>query len=155
LAIALAIWSTMTALCGAASSFIHLVLARIGVGAAEGACTPSSHSLIADIFPPRQRGIAMSLLTTSIPVAQLLAPIIGGVVAMKWGWRVAFFVVGLPGVVLATVVFLTMKEPRESGGGVRAPSRSSFLADLKLLLENRAFVWLFVASAFMGQSITS
>lgn len=155
LAIALAIWSSMTAFCGAAASFFHLVLARIGVGAAEGACTPSSHSLIADIFPPRQRGIAMSFLTTSIPIAQLLAPIIGGVVAMKWGWRAAFMVVGLPGIVLAALIFFTMKEPREVADAAPARASSSFLADMRLLLSDRAFVWLFVASAFMGQSITS
>lgn len=154
LAIALAIWSSMTALCGAAGNFIHLVLARIGVGAAEGACTPCSHSLIADIFPPRQRGIAMSFLTTSIPIAQLLAPIIGGVVAMQWGWRAAFAVVGLPGVVLAAVIFWTMQEPRDADRSAR-PARRPFFADLGLLFSNRAFVWLFVASAFMGQSITS
>jgi MFS transporter, Spinster family, sphingosine-1-phosphate transporter len=152
---ALAIWSAMTALCGAAASFAHLVLARIGVGAAEGACTPCSHALVSDIFPPRQRGFAMSLLTTSIPIAQLLAPIIGGYVAMTWGWRAAFAVVGLPGVVLAAVIFFTMKEPREQPGSTHVRTHSSFFADMKLLLGNRAFVWLFVASAFMGQSITS
>jgi predicted MFS family arabinose efflux permease len=155
LAIALAIWSSMTALCGAAANFMHLVLARIGVGAAEGACTPCSHALVSDIFPPRQRGFAMSLLTTSIPIAQLLAPIIGGVVAMNWGWRAAFVVVGLPGVILAAVILFTMKEPREQPGSTHVKSNSSFLADMKLLLANRAFVWLFIASAFMGQSITS
>ena len=152
---ALAIWSTMTALCGAAANFLHLVLARVGVGAAEGACTPCSHALVSDMFPARQRGFAMSLLTTSIPIAQLLAPIIGGYVAMTWGWRVAFVVVGLPGVVLAALIFFTMKEPREQPGSTHVPTRTSFFADMKLLLANRAFVWLFVASAFMGQSITS
>lgn len=152
---ALAIWSTMTALCGAAANFFHLVLARIGVGAAEGACTPCSHALVADLFPPRQRGFAMSLLTTSIPIAQLFAPIIGGVVAMTWGWRVAFAVVGLPGVLLAILIFFTMKEPREAAGSTYVAKPSSFMADMKLLFTNRAFVWLFAASAFMGQSITS
>jgi predicted MFS family arabinose efflux permease len=155
LAVALAIWSSMTALCGAAVNFLHLVIARIGVGAAEGACTPSSHSLIADIFPPRQRGIAMSFLTTSIPIAQLLAPIIGGVIATTWGWRAAFAVVGLPGIALAALIFFTMKEPRDTPGQARAQAPSSFLADMRLLLSDRAFVWLFAASAFMGQSITS
>jgi predicted MFS family arabinose efflux permease len=152
---ALAIWSTMTALCGAAGNFFHLVLARIGVGAAEGACTPCSHALVADLFPPRQRGFAMSLLTTSIPIAQLFAPIIGGVVAMTWGWRVAFAVVGLPGVLLAALIFFTMKEPREAVGSTYVAKPSGFMADMKLLFTNRAFVWLFAASAFMGQSITS
>jgi predicted MFS family arabinose efflux permease len=153
--IALAVWSSMTAFCGIAGNFVHLVVARIGVGAAEGACTPCSHSLIGDIFPPRQRGLAMSLLTTSIPIAQLLAPIIGGVIAMTWGWRVAFAVVGLPGLILAAVIFLTMKEPRDTRADLRDRPTTSFVNDMKLLLANRAFVWLFVASAFMGQSITS
>ena len=152
---ALAIWSTMTALCGAAGNFFHLVLARVGVGAAEGACTPCSHALVSDLFPPRQRGFAMSLLTTSIPIAQLIAPIIGGVVAVAWGWRVAFAVVGLPGVLLAALIFFTMKVPREAAGSTHVHKASSFKADMKILFTNPAFVWLFAASAFMGQSITS
>lgn len=154
LAIALTIWSGLTALCGAAASFMHLVLARVGVGAAEGACTPTSHSLIADAFAPRQRGMALSVLTTSIPVAQLFAPLIGGVVAMTYGWRVAFLVVGIPGLFLAALLWFTVKEPRDS-----APAQqvrvSSFWGDIRILFAKRSFVWLFIASVFMGMSITS
>jgi predicted MFS family arabinose efflux permease len=154
LAIALAIWSGLTAICGAAGSFLHLVLARLGVGAAEGACTPTSHSLIADAFPPRQRGMALSVLTTSIPVAQLFAPLLGGVVAMTYGWRVAFVVVGLPGLLLAALLWLTVKEPRAPGTG--GPAReSTFWGDIRILFAKRSFVWLFIASVFMGMSITS
>lgn len=152
---ALAIWSTMTALCGAAANFFHLVLARIGVGAAEGACTPCSHALVADLFPPRQRGFAMSLLTSSIPFAQILAPIAGAYITARWGWRAAFVIVGLPGVLLAVLMFFTMKEPRDAAGAVQVRRSSSFVADMKLLFAQPAFVWLFAASAFMGQSITS
>lgn len=154
LSIALAIWSGMTALCGLASGFIYLAVARLGVGAAEGACTPTSHSLVADMFPPKQRGIALSLLTTSIPLAQLLAPLIGGVVAMQYGWRMAFIVVGLPGLLLAVLLRLTVKEPRHVSGQEVAKRPGTFLADMRRLFANRAFAWLFVSSAFMNMSIT-
>jgi predicted MFS family arabinose efflux permease len=154
LTVALTIWSGLTAVCGTATSFLHLVLARVGVGAAEGACTPTSHSLIADAFPPRQRGMALSVLTTSIPVAQLFAPLIGGVVAMTLGWRMAFVLVGLPGLILAAVLFLTVKEPRLSAPA--APERvSTFWGDIRILFAKRSFVWLFIASVFMGMSITT
>jgi predicted MFS family arabinose efflux permease len=156
LSVALAVWSGMTALCGAATSFIHLVLARIGVGAGEGACTPVSHSLISDIFPPRQRGLALACLTTSIPLAQLIAPLIGGVIAMEFGWRAAFVFVGLPGILLAILLRATVREPRNDKSNKLASREPAgkFLADMKLLLANRAFVWLFVATVFMGQAIT-
>ncbi|OYY92090.1 MAG: hypothetical protein B7Y45_00985 [Sphingomonas sp. 28-66-16] len=155
LSIALAIWSGMTAACGLAVGFTHLVIARLGVGAAEGACTPTSHSLVADLFEPRQRGLALSVLTTSIPIAQLMAPLIGGVVAMTWGWRTAFVVVGLPGLVLALVIWLTAKEPRHAPGAAKVASPGKFFADMRKLLAKRDFRWLFVASAFMGASITA
>lgn len=154
LSIALAIWSGLTAVCGLATSFSHLVLARVGVGAAEGACTPTSHSLIADTFQPRQRGLALSILTTSIPVAQLIAPLIGGVVAMTWGWRSAFVAVGLPGLILAALLWLTVRDPRAAPAKTDARP-STFFADMKILFAKRSFVWLFVASAFMGASITA
>lgn len=154
LTIALSIWSGLTALCGAATGFVYLVLARIGVGAAEGACTPTSHSLIADVFPPRQRGLALSILTTSIPVAQLFAPLIGGVIAMQYGWRVAFVVVGLPGLLLAALLWLTVKEPRHAAPA-QAPRVSTFWGDIRTLFAKRSFRWLFLASVFMGMSITS
>ncbi len=153
LSIALAMWSAMTAACGLAGSFLHLVVARVGVGAAEGACTPTSHSLVADMFEPRQRGLALSMLTTSIPLAQLMAPLIGGVIAMNYGWRTAFVVVGLPGIAIALVMWLTVKEPRHAAV-VQAPKPGSFFVNMRKLLAKRSFVWLFAASAFMGASVT-
>jgi predicted MFS family arabinose efflux permease len=156
LGIVLTIWSTMTALCGAAAQFVHLLLARIGVGAAEGSCSPITHALIADTFRPQQRGMALSLLTTSSPIAQLIAPLLGGYVAMIWGWRVAFVMIGLPGVVLAAILWHTVREPREQNPRLAQrlqPGR--FLADLRLLLGNRAYLWLVIATIFMGQGLIS
>lgn len=155
LSIAITIRSGMTALCGAATSFAQLALARIGVGAGEGACTPVSHSLISDHFPPRQRGMALSILTTSIPMAQLVAPLIGGVIAMQYGWRTAFVVVGLPGIAVALLLRLTLKEPRnDAANQMAAPARKDagrFRDDLRLLFGNRAFVWHWLGATFWAR----
>ena len=157
LAIALTVWSGMTALCGMAGNYLHLVLARLGVGAGEGACTPVSHSLVSDTFPPQQRGIALAILTTSIPIAQLFAPLIGGVIAMQYGWRTAFFVVGLPGIVVAILLRLTLREPRHDPNNrlvTRSHSGSGrFFDDMRILFANRAFVWLWFGATFLGQAI--
>jgi predicted MFS family arabinose efflux permease len=157
LSIALTLWSGMTALCGVVSNFSQLLLARLGVGAGEGACSPVSHSLVADTFGPRQRGMALAVLTTSIPCAHLMAPLIGAIAATAFGWRAAFIIVGLPGVVLAIVLRLTVKEPRHDRNNAIASHAPAgrFLDDLKLLLRNKAFVWLFIATTFMGQAVTS
>jgi predicted MFS family arabinose efflux permease len=157
LSVALGLWSVMTALCGATSSFLQLTLARLGVGAGEGACSPISHSLVSDTFQPRQRGMALAILTVSIPVAHLMAPLIGAVAASAYGWRAAFVMIGLPGVVLAILLRLTVKEPRHDAANKLAsrerPGR--FLDDIGLLARNKAFVWLFVATTFMGQAVTA
>lgn len=156
LAVAVTVWSTATAFCGAATHFLHLVFARVCVGGAEGACTPTSHSLISDIFPAKQRGLAMAWLTTSIPLAQMIAPILGGLIAMHWGWRTAFVLIGLPGVLIAVLLWRTGREPREQKDfvvPVAKPKR--FWPDVKLLFSNRAFALLFVASTFMGLAINS
>ncbi len=157
LSIAITVWSGMTALCGAASSFAQLALARIGVGAGEGACTPVSHSLVSDHFPPRQRGMALSVLTTSIPIAQLMAPLIGGVVAMQYGWRTAFVVVGLPGILVAVLLRLTLRDPRHDMTNTlvtrKTQGSGKFLDDIKLLTANRSFVWLWFGATFLGQAV--
>jgi len=155
ISIALSVWSVMTMVCGLAANFSHLVLARFGVGAAEGACTPTSHSLVSDLFPPKQRGLALSLITASIPISKVLAPIVGGVVGARYGWRAAFLVVGAPGLVLAAVMWLSMKEPRHGPHGVPTRLPGRFVPDMRLLLGNRPFMWLFVASAFLSMGLVS
>lgn len=149
LAIAISVWSGMTALCGVAQNFATLLLFRIGVGAGEGGCIPVSHSILADYFTVRQRGLVMSVVSSAPPLASILAPIIGGLVAETWGWRAAFLVLGVPGIVLALLVKFTLKEPRTAKAVVeRKPT--TFMADLKWLLNNRAFVFLFAGGAFVG-----
>ena len=109
--VSLAVFSTMTVLCGMASSFLYLALARVGVGIGEAGVNPASQSIVADLYPREQRSTPMSIIAAGAPAGTVLGLIGGGLVAANFGWRSAFYAVGLPGVVLAIVIAFTMKEP--------------------------------------------
>jgi len=111
IALGIAVWSGMTALTGLARGFGTLALARIGVGVGEAACSPPAHSLISDYFPPERRATALSIYALGIPVGAAVGTLIGGWVGEAFGWRMAFMVVGLPGLVLAAIVRLTLHDP--------------------------------------------
>lgn len=112
IAIALALWSAMTALCGLAQNFGQLLAARIGVGVGEAGSSPPSHSIIADLYPPGQRASAMAIYSLGVTVGAGAGTIIGGTLAFYFDWRTAFFAVGIPGIVLAVFVLLLAVEPR-------------------------------------------
>ncbi len=111
IALGIAVWSGMTALTGLARGFGTLALARVGVGVGEAACSPPAHSLISDYFPPERRATALSIYSLGIPVGAAIGTLIGGWVGEAFGWRIAFMVVGLPGLVLAAIVRLTLHDP--------------------------------------------
>lgn len=114
IAVCLAVWSAMTALCGMAQNFVQIFLARIGVGIGEAGGTPPAHSLIAEIVPPQRRASAMSLYQLGPPLGGLIGMVLGGILADSIGWRMAFIVVGLPGIALALVVVALLRDPRTS-----------------------------------------
>lgn len=155
ISISLVVWSAMTALCGAAQNFVQLLLARIGVGVGEAGCTPAAHSLISDLAPPEKRASAISFYSLGVPIGGLLGMIIGGQIADNFGWRVAFMVAGLPGVLMALVVWWVLRDPRMAGAVAvqkAAPTLSTGEA-LRVLLKSRAFVYLAIAgaaAAFLG-----
>jgi len=134
---ALVIWSGMTALCGQAQNFVQLLLARIGVGVGEAGCTPAAHSLIADMAPPERRASAMAFYALGIPIGTLLGMLIGGTLADAYGWRTAFVVVGLPGILLAVAVVLLLRDPRRAGEAMRAASAAPSAASPRKTLSNR------------------
>lgn len=103
-------FSAATALCGTALSFVHLLLARIGVGAGEAGTGPAAMSIISDLFPDRQRASALSFYYLANPLGFILVFALGGHLVSQYGWRVTFFAAGVPGVLLA-VVLLLMREP--------------------------------------------
>ena len=95
---ALGIWSLMTALSGLAQNFWHLLAARIGVGIGEAGCSPPAHSMIADYYPADQRATALGIYSLGIPFGIMFGLFAGGWINEFFGWRAAFFVVGLPGI---------------------------------------------------------
>jgi predicted MFS family arabinose efflux permease len=162
IAIALATWSAMTALCGMAANFWQLLLARIGVGVGEAGCTPPAHSLISDMVPKEKRSSALAFYALGIPIGTLLGMLIGGFLADWVGWRRAFMVVGLPGVVMALVVVWLLKDPRQSAPAptTAAPSTAelSMFAAMRALMQSRAFVFLIAAgsaAAFLSYGKTT
>jgi MFS family permease len=112
LSITVAIWSVLTAACAMSSSFIMLVAARMGVGAAEAPAMPASLSLIADVIPKRQRNTAVSIYVSGAAVGQILIFIIGGWLLMHFDWRRVFLVAGGPAALLAVLFYLTTREPK-------------------------------------------
>lgn len=111
ISVSLVIWSGFTALCGAATSFAQLALFRFGVGVGEAGCSPPSHSLISDYFEPKKRASALSIYSFGIPLGTMFGAVAGGWLAQEFSWRVAFVIVGLPGILLALLVKLLVKEP--------------------------------------------
>ena len=140
IALALTVWSGMTALSGLAQNYAQLLLARIGVGLGEAGGSPPAHSMISDYFPPERRATALSFYSTGIYVGVLMGYAFGGLLAATFGWRTAFLVVGLPGIALAALLLLLVREPRrgrwDGNGGV--PEQASLAETLALLRHRRS-----------------
>ncbi|MEM9842498.1 MAG: MFS transporter, partial [Pseudomonadota bacterium] len=127
--IALAAWSAMTVACGMAQNTFQFALARIGVGVGEAGCSPPSHSLISDYFPPEKRASALGIFALGIPLGTMIAALgaawIEGQPNMNW--RDAFIIMGVPGILLAVVFKMTVKEPprgfSDPGGAAAAAAR--------------------------------
>jgi predicted MFS family arabinose efflux permease len=147
LVFSLSLWSLMTAASGLARSFATLALARIGVGVGEAGGTPPSHSLLSDYFPPERRATALALYGNGIYVGSGLGILAGGLLERYFGdWRTAFFVVGLAGLPLAALVWLTVRDvargrsddrPLPTTGG-----DETFFEVMRFLFTRRSFCWL-------------
>jgi MFS family permease len=149
IAIALAIWSGMTALSGVAANVTQLALARIGVGIGEAGCSPPAHSMIADYYPPQQRATAMGIFTVGISAGILIAYLSGGWIAENLGWRMALLIVGLPGLALALVVRFTVTEPvrGSSEGRQDSDARYGVIAVARFLYSRKSFVHMSMGAA--------
>jgi MFS family permease len=165
---AVAIWSLFTALCGFAMSFLMLFLFRVGVSIGEAGCTPPAQSLIADYFKPSRRATAVSIYALGVPLGGMFASIFGGQLAgldgaefgnfvnaigigfllgnLDWsqveGWRVAFVVVGVPGLLLSLIVWRTIKEPPRGytdPASLQGLEKASFSEALAVLIKKPAY----------------
>ena len=136
IALGLAFWSVMTAVSGLAQSFVHLALARIGVGVGEASATPAAYSMLSDCFPPWRRATALAVYSSGIYIGSGLGLGLGGLVVDRWeaawagglppfglrGWQAAFLVVGLPGLLLALGVGLLREPARGQADGIPSPA---------------------------------
>lgn len=110
-----AIWSGLTAACAFGSSYFHLVIARMGIGAAESGGSPASLSILTDLFPPARRATVASIFYSGSGIGMVASFFIGGLIASNFGWRAVFLIYGLPGILLATLIFFTVREPERHG----------------------------------------
>lgn len=111
LAFSVAMWSAMTALCGLAVNFLMLFFSRVGVAVGEAGGSPPSHSLISDYFPRSLRGTAFSIFALGVPIGTATGNFVGGWAHDTFGWRATFLLVGLPGLVVALLLRVTVREP--------------------------------------------
>src|SRR4030081_507633 len=105
------VWSLLTAMSGMARSFSQLIVARLGVGVGEATCSPASTSLIGDIVRPTMRARAVAIWMLGLPLGLGLANGAGGWILQNWGWRNAFYIAALPGV-LCAIAAMAMHEPK-------------------------------------------
>ncbi len=139
LGICVLIWSGFTALCGVSRTYLHFLLARIGVGTGEAGGTPTSNALLADYFPAERRPMAFTVLALGAPLGAWLGADVAGAVANAYGWRASFLALGAPGLLIGLLVLLTIREPARGGldAGVVA-QRASIPESLRFLWRQRA-----------------
>ena len=185
--ICIILWSIMTALCGFATGFLTLLFFRIGVAVGEAGCTPPANSIIGDYFIARKRATALGIYAMGVTLGGVLANLFGGPIAqmhgsdignwianiglgglfsaVDWasveGWRVAFVVVGVPGVVIALIVLMTIKEPPRgySDPPDATPKAPAHWAEAFQELKNKpSFWWMAIGAsliAFVGYGLVS
>jgi len=144
LSIGVVLWGIMTAASGIAQNFWQIFAFRLGVGVGEASCAPAAASLISDLFPAEKRARAMSIFMLGLPIGIALSFYISGSVAQDHGWRAAFFVAGIPGILIAILAWF-VTEPRSS---VAAVATSSFNGSAyRRILSSRTMLWLIASGA--------
>lgn len=150
IAIFVGIWSAATAASGMVANFTQLLLARIVVGLGEAGGSPPAHSLISDYTPPEKRSSAIAFYTIGIPLGGLLGMVLGGIILDHYGWRTAFLVAGVPGVALALLIWVTLRDPKRDNSRPAAidpdppvPWRDA----LREMAGKRAFLLIWVGGA--------
>lgn len=147
----LALWSVMTALCGATHNMWQMFLARMGVGIGEAGCVPASQSIIADYFPKERRAFALAIFGLGVPIGTLAGFALGGLINDAYGWRVALLIVGIPGLIVAGVLQKTLREPprgfSDSTGDSRAPA--TFREVMMFLAQRRSLLHLTIGTSLI------
>ena len=147
LVVSIGVWSALTAMCGLSRGYNQLLLARIGVGIGEAGGTPSCNAIVGDYFPADRRPMAMTIFALGAPIGAWLGANMAGAVAAAYGWRAAFLVLGVPGVVLALVVLSTIKEPKRGRLDVASVAPPPTLMEtLRFLATQKAAIHVIMGS---------
>ncbi|WP_442866746.1 spinster family MFS transporter [Aurantiacibacter sp. MUD61] len=147
--IALVFWSAFTALCGMAQNFWQIFLARVGVGVGEAGGVAPSYAIIGDYFPPRRRATALAVYSLGIPIGSAIGVLGGGWIASTVDWRVAFFVMGGLGILIAPLFKWVVKDvPREDEADTAAKGGRSVLSVFKILARKPSFWFMAFGAAF-------
>jgi MFS family permease len=151
LSIAVGLWSAATAACGAAAGFISLLFARVGVAVGEAGGSPTSHSIISDLYGIKQRATALSIYAMAVPFGAAISNVSLGWFSGAYGWRATFWVVGLPGIAIALLVKFTIREPPRGYADGQAmsqkPEAPPMLDVFKFLVRKRSFAHMAMAAA--------
>jgi MFS family permease len=151
----IALWSILTAATGAAWSYASMFALRVGVGVGEASCAPAANSLVGDLFPPKQRGRALSIMMLGLPIGAFLSSLFSGVIAEKLGWRTAFYLACVPGLLLGFLI-LFIPEPMRGGfeQGAAAAHRTAPLHrpgnPYLLVLKTPTMFWLIISGALLN-----
>ena len=152
LTLCLGFWSVMTSVGGIAQNFWQLAASRVGVAVAEAGAVPASHSMIADLYRRNFRATAIAVLSAASSVGIGLGVYLGGTLSEAFGWRVSFMLVGLPGLLLAGVMFLTVREPPRgmSDDKVDTSVAPNFGRAMKVLMAIPSYPWLVLTVGLAG-----
>lgn len=147
LAVGVTIWSAFTAVSGLAWGYWSMFFARIGVGVGEASCSPASNSLIGDLFPPQRRARAIGIFMLGLPIGIMLSSIVSGFIARSHGWRTAFFVAAVPGLVLAVLIARIPDPARARARAASVVASGSWLDPYRELWGIPTLRWLVISGA--------
>lgn len=149
-----ALWSAMTAMTGMATGYITMAISRMGVGVGEAGLTPSANSLIGDLFKPTDRGKAIGIYLSAVPVGTMLAGFIGGALEHFVGWRMTFIILGATGFALTIIFHTVFKEPArgtlDDAGSAPEKSRYTVLETISFLFQQKSCQYFFPAFTLVG-----
>ncbi|MDN3653799.1 MFS transporter [Thalassotalea ponticola] len=154
IAICCSLWSLATVACGAVAQFWQLVIARMTVAVGEAGGMAPSVSMVSDLYPKNRRSLAISVMMLGPHIGLLAAMVAGGYIAQEYGWRYVFYIFGAPGLLLAALLWLFTKDPRQQrqqAAPVKTAEDSlSLVKRLGLIIKIPGMFWLCTASGFAG-----
>ncbi|MBI3302858.1 MAG: MFS transporter, partial [Deltaproteobacteria bacterium] len=153
----LAAWSGLTTLSGTARGFWSLFTVRVGVGIGEASCAPAGQTILSDYFPPAKRSTILAMFNCGVPIGHGLGLYLGGYIAQHWGWRWAFYLLGIPGLLLALLV-ANLQEPARGQMEQERPqpaadSHNAVRQLLTVVRTTSALRWHFAGMAMIGFAV--